>query len=208
MILGHHKNDLIENFIIRVSRGSGLQGLVSLGIKTIVNEVNLIRPLIYFDKKDLIYLAENVFNFFIKDPSNYNEKFLRVKIRKSLKVLEKEGLNTDKIILTIKNLKHTSDSIEFYVLKNMKKNSFLKPNKSQLLLNKKFFQQSSEVCFRSLSLAIKLIGQKHYSVRGKKIEKIITRIKSETSLKETLGGCLLERLNNTIILSKEKIQYR
>ena len=34
ILLGHHKNDLNENFFIRMTRGSGLKGLVSLNEKT------------------------------------------------------------------------------------------------------------------------------------------------------------------------------
>jgi tRNA(Ile)-lysidine synthase len=68
LIIGHHLNDLIENFFIRMIRGSGLKGLVSLEKKTTIDEINLIRPLLEFEKKHLQYIAIQVFNFFIKDP--------------------------------------------------------------------------------------------------------------------------------------------
>ena len=42
LIIGHHLDDLFENFFIRMIRGSGLKGLVSFGKKTIINEMNLI----------------------------------------------------------------------------------------------------------------------------------------------------------------------
>ena len=45
-------------------RGSGLKGLVSLEKKTTFNKVNLIRPLLNFNKKDLEYISNYVFNFF------------------------------------------------------------------------------------------------------------------------------------------------
>ena len=45
-------DDLIENFFLRMARGSGLKGLVSLGINTRIKNINLIRPLIKFDKKE------------------------------------------------------------------------------------------------------------------------------------------------------------
>ena len=34
LVLAHHENDLIENFFIRLFRGSGLKGLSSLNIKS------------------------------------------------------------------------------------------------------------------------------------------------------------------------------
>jgi tRNA(Ile)-lysidine synthase len=70
-------------------------------------------------------------------------------------------------------------------------------------LKKNFFSQSSEVVFRSLTEVIKIVGKKYYAVRGKKIDKIIDLVKSKSSFKVTLGGCLIKKVNRTVILSKE-----
>ena len=51
ILLGHHKDDLIENFFIRILRGSGLNGIVSFDQKTNQKNINLIRPLLEFSKK-------------------------------------------------------------------------------------------------------------------------------------------------------------
>ena len=57
--------------------------------------------------------------------------------------------------------------------------------------------------FRSFGEVIKVIGKKYYTVRGKKIDKIINLLESKSSFKVTLGGCLIKNVNGTIILSKE-----
>ena len=67
ILLGHHQDDYIENFFIRILRGSGLKGLVSLDKKNRINEINLLRPLLDFKKEDLIFLSNYVFNFYVKD---------------------------------------------------------------------------------------------------------------------------------------------
>ena len=87
ILIGHHIDDLYENFLLRLLRGSGLKGLTSFG-KTAEckkNSINIFRPLINVEKKDLIYLSRKVFNFFIEDPSNLNENFKRIRIRNLLK---------------------------------------------------------------------------------------------------------------------------
>ena len=53
ILLGHHKDDLYENFFIRILRGSGLKGLISLDTKSKYEKINLIRPLLKFSKKEL-----------------------------------------------------------------------------------------------------------------------------------------------------------
>ena len=203
ILLGHHIDDLFENFFIRILRGSGLNGLVSLDQKSKVAKINLLRPLLNFDKKDLIYISKYVFGSFVEDPSNKNDKFKRVRIRNFLKQLENEGLDRYKFLLTIKNLKFANESVNFYIKENLKKNtSFLKKKKS-IILKQDFFNNSREVIFRSFTEVIKMVGKKYYPVRGKKIDKIISEINSKASFKVTLGGCIIKKVNQTIILSKE-----
>ena len=72
------------------------------------------------------------------------------------------------------------------------------------MLNKDFFNQPEEVVFRSLTEIIKIIGKKYYPVRGKKIDNVVELIKNKSFLKTTLGNCILKKVNNTIIVSKER----
>ena len=72
-----------------------------------------------------------------------------------------------------------------------------------LFWKKIFFFQSEEVIFRSFVEVIKIVGKKYYPVRGKKIDKIIDLIKSKSSFKVTLGGCVIKKVNGTVIFSKE-----
>ena len=203
ILLGHHLDDLFENFFIRILRGSGLQGLISLDRETQKNQINLIRPLIKIDKKDLIYISNYIFGSYIKDPSNEDDKFKRVKIRNFLEQLSLEGLDRKKFFLTIKNLKLANENVKFYTKKNLDKNVTILQNKQKAILKEDFFSQSNEVVFRSLAEVIKLVGKKYYAVRGKKIDKIIHLIKSKSSFKVTLGDCIIKKVNQTLILSKE-----
>jgi tRNA(Ile)-lysidine synthase len=203
ILLGHHLDDLFENFFIRILRGSGLQGLISLDRETQKNQINLIRPLIKIDKKDLIYISNYIFGSYVKDPSNEDDKFKRVKIRNFLEQLSLEGLDRKKFFLTIKNLKLANENVKFYTKKNLDKNVTILQNKQKAILKEDFFSQSNEVVFRSLAEVIKLVGKKYYAVRGKKIDKIIHLIKSKSSFKVTLGDCIIKKVNQTLILSKE-----
>ena len=125
LLFGHHLNDLFENFLIRIVRGSGLNGLISFSKNTKYRDhnINILRPLLDIEKKDLIYISKTIFNFFVKDPSNINEIYKRTRIRKLLNLLEKEGLDIKKLKLTIDNLKDSDKSIKFYVDRNLLKNS-------------------------------------------------------------------------------------
>tara|TARA_B100000941_G_scaffold286866_1_gene261101 strand:+ start:582 stop:1610 length:1029 start_codon:yes stop_codon:yes gene_type:complete len=203
ILLGHHLDDLFENFFIRLLRGSGLKGLISLDKKTKFKNKNLLRPLLDFQKKDLIFLSKKVFNFYVKDPTNEDNSYKRIRIRKLMSELQKDGLDKQKFLKTINNLKNSNTLIKFYVKKNIEKNSFYISKINKLILNKKFFQQPYEVIFRSIIELITLIGGRFYPPRGKKIDKIIKDIHNNRHIKVTLGGSIIEKVNQTVILSKE-----
>ena len=203
ILLGHHLDDLFENFFLRILRGSGLNGLISLDKKTKKNEVNLIRPLINVDKKDLIYIRKKIFESYVEDPTNQDDKYKRVKVRNFLRQLGLEGLDRNKFFLTIKNLKIANENIKFYIKKNLDENVTFLQNKKNAILKESFFFQSDEVVFRSLIELIQTVGKKYYPVRGKKIDKIIKLINLKSSFKVTLGGCIIKKVNGTIILLKE-----
>ena len=205
LLLGHHLNDLFENFLIRMVRGSGLNGLISFGKNTKYKDknLNLLRPLLNLEKKDLLYLSNKVFSFFVKDPSNINEDYKRIRIRNLLHSLEKEGLDIKKLKLTINNLKDSDRSIKFYVNRNLDKNAVFLIKKNTYILNHYFFDQSHEIIFRSLTTIIQKLGKKYYPVRGQSINELIKGIGAKSFSKVTLGGCFIERVNETILISKE-----
>ena len=204
ILLGHHQDDLFENFFIRFLRGSGLKGLISLAQKNIIGGKNLVRPLINQEKKNLEFISKYVFNFFVEDPTNKDEKYQRTKVRKLMAELEKNGLNRKKFANTIRNLKYSNNVVNFYVNENLDKNSLFLDKNNKAILSKNFFHQSQEVIFRSFAEVIKLIGKKHYFVRGKKLDRVISNIYNEGFFKETLGGCIIKKANQTIIISKER----
>jgi len=207
LLLGHQIDDLYENFLIRLFRGSGLKGLTSFGKTSEYkkNGINILRPLINLEKKELIYLSNKVFNFFIKDPSNLNENFKRIRVRNLMENFKKEGFDKKKLKLTIKNLKDSNQSINFYVKKNITQNTKFFNKKNAFILNEFFFDQSHEVIFRSLSFLMKLISGKYYVARGKSINDLIEKIQlNRIKAKVTLGGCFIEKINKTILISREK----
>ena len=100
-------------------------------------------------------------------------------------------------------MKNSDTVIKYYVSKNLTENTFFSASKNEYLVNKDFFQQPYEVVFRSFSNIIKNMGKKYYPVRGKKLDNLINDIQNNKLLKVTLGGCIVEKYNDTVIIYKE-----
>ena len=70
------------------------------------------------------YISKKAFNFYVEDPTNLDETFQRIRVRKLINELEKNGLNKEKFLQTIRNLKYSDNVVNFYVNENLKKNTF------------------------------------------------------------------------------------
>ena len=208
LLLGHHIDDVYENFFIRLSRGSGLRGLISFYslYKQLHKDLVILRPLYQLKKKDLDYLASDIFNFSINDTSNTNMNFKRIRIRKLFNSLKKEGFDDKKFNLTLRNLSNSEVSINYYVNKNIKSNTC--KNKSNIyIINQDFFQEPLEIVFRSLSLILNQVSHSYYPPRGKNLQNLINLLRSKNFKKATLSGCIIEKINNSVKIYKEKGKF-
>ena len=200
---------MIENFFIRLLRGSGLKGLISFRkIKSKVkfdDTIFILRPLIDIPKKDLIYISKKTFNFNVNDPSNLDDKFLRVKVRKLISNLEQDGLRFNNFKLSLNNLSKSNLAIDYYVQKNINDNSsYLKATKT-IILKVDFLRQPDEIVFRSFSEVIQKVGKKDSFARGVKVENLIKYLRSTNNYsKKTLSGCIIQKLENSVVISQEK----
>ena len=61
-----------------------------------------------------------------------------------------------------------------------------------------------EVIFRSISVILKNLSKKDYPPRGKKMINLIRDLKNEKRFKATLGGSIIEKIHNSVSVSKEK----
>ena len=209
IITAHHLGDLIENFFIRLLRGSGLKGLISFSkIKSKVkfdDKIYILRPLIDIPKKDLEYISKNTFNFNVNDTSNFDDKYLRVKVRKLISNLEKDGLTFNKFKLSLNNLSKSNYAVDHFVKKNINDNSnYLKLTKA-IILNDDFLKQPDEIVFRSFSEVIQKVGKKDTPTRGAKVENLLKYFKSSNNYsKKTLSGCIIQKFKNSVIIYPEK----
>lgn len=102
LALAHHQDDQIENFFIRIIRGTSVDGLT--GIKKVqkVKKINIIRPFLDVNKNQIHEFCTQENIKFITDPTNLDNNFLRNKIRnKIIPVLEEADIRYSKNILNL-----------------------------------------------------------------------------------------------------------
>ena len=105
--LAHNKNDVVETFMINLSRGTGLNGLT--GIKPVNG--NLIRPLLFATREMIrAYAAENNITY-REDSSNNETKYLRNRVR-HLILPHFEILNSSAVVSINETIRKLSEAYD------------------------------------------------------------------------------------------------
>ena len=171
--IAHNLNDKTETVLIHILRGSGMNGLIGIKPK---RENKYIRPLIDITRDEIEkYCEDNKLNPCI-DKSNFENIYLRNKIRNQLIPYIKKEINPN-IIESINRLSELIESENEYIEKNVNKvyEEILIENSAKIILLdlKRFNIQEAVIKSRILMKSIKTLKGSTKGIEKKHIEDII-----------------------------------
>ncbi len=112
LAVAHNLEDQAETFWMRLSHGSGLDGLSSMADIRDVNGLKIIRPVMSFTRDALRLTCKDRDVEWIEDPSNHNKKYLRVKLREFEALLIEEGMTPDRVVKSIQKLDDAKQALQ------------------------------------------------------------------------------------------------
>lgn len=117
LLTAHHGDDLIETMLMRVVRGSSLDGYKGFSLISDRKNYKIIRPLIYYSKDQIRKYATTKNIEYREDKTNYDTKYTRNRFRMNLlPLLKKENPNIHlKFLKLSKILDESSNFINNYV---------------------------------------------------------------------------------------------
>lgn len=124
LVMAHHQEDQAETFLMRLARGSGLDGLTGMRDPDHIRgqasperpqgfDVMVRRPLLAVAKARLVATLEAYGARWVEDSSNEDERFERVRVRKALGVLGEVGLTAERIALSARRLRDAEFDFQF-----------------------------------------------------------------------------------------------
>jgi tRNA(Ile)-lysidine synthase len=117
LLLAHHGDDLVETILMRLTRGSTIDGYSGFNKISLRDKYSIYRPLVFYTKDEILeYLEEKHIDYRI-DKSNFDKKYTRNRYRLDiLPVLKKENKNIHKKYLTFsEELEESNNFIDKYV---------------------------------------------------------------------------------------------
>jgi len=167
----HNANDQAETILMRIMRGTGLEGLGGIPVE---REGKYIRPILFMKREEVEqYCKENNFNPHI-DATNLERIYSRNKVRLDILPYMKNNFNPN-IVETINRmallLQDDNEFIEGEVSKAYKDNCFEKEN--GIVISKNLFNIHSAIVTRVIRKALFKINKSNYDMEMKNIEDII-----------------------------------
>ena len=203
VFLGHTFDDQEENLLIRFLRGSGVDGLVSMERSVVRNEILWIRPLLRFRKEELRnYLRNNNYSW-IEDPSNHDDKYQRVKMRKLLHQLKSNNLITPNFVKTADHMLRAS-KLSKEIAKSNSKTLLSFNDIGQITFEiEKFSKLFEDTQYRILAGIISWFSGSFYKPRFSQLENMHNKILNVKMTGATLGGTVFKKKNGMVIVTRE-----
>lgn len=206
--VAHNANDQAETVLMRMMRGTGLEGLTGIKAK---REDGIIRPILCLNRYEIErYCEDNKLKPRI-DASNYERVYSRNKVRLDILPYMKENFNKD-IIETLNRmvllLQKDNEFIEEYSKKCY--DIYCSKKKQKILIKKEVFKEEFEsINTRVVKMAFKEVSNSQQNFEMKHIYKIIELANGETGKKIFLtNNIVCENIYGDIVLSLKQNDER
>jgi len=204
VLLGHTLDDNAETIIIKLIRGSGVDGLAGIEKNKNINGLNIFRPLINISRDDLRRYLQVKKVTWIDEPSNFDERFERIKVRNFLPSLSDIGLTSKKLVKLASHMSRAKEALNWHV-SNFARQHVQQTIWGDLSINfDEFIKIPREYQFRLLSSGLRWISGKVHKPRFQSLERLLNAITSRKLGKSmTLMGCIIKYDGNWIKLTRE-----
>ncbi|NBV05938.1 MAG: tRNA lysidine(34) synthetase TilS [Proteobacteria bacterium] len=208
LFLGHQLGDVAENFLIRLFRGSGLDGLSTIAEVLEVSKIKLVRPLLDFDKSDLEkFLHAKKIKWF-EDETNSDEKFLRNKIRNFFATFEEKNLLHKRIKNATDEIAKMRDLFDSLMLVEAAEILEFKQDEYFLIDHKKLQKLDEKFALKILALVTMEVSKKKYKPRLKDLKIFYEYLLKNSKIKpRNFYGCeIMQYGKKSLIVRSQKLR--
>ena len=185
LFVGHHSDDNLETYLLRKLAGSNFEGLRCMQQKVIIENIQILRPLLLFNKKNILEYNKNKNIYYIEDPSNKNVKYTRIAVREFLIDKKKFNQQIKNEFNVIQAYFPTYKKMIFNIFNKLSVNVF----KNKILINGKFFDRYDlEIQIKIIEIIYKFLKPHKINLRYQKILHFMELLNNRKILSSNLGG--------------------
>lgn len=215
LLVGHHLEDQAETFMLRLDRGSGVDGLAAMPAVVETPWLRILRPFLNRSRDDLEELLTAEHQEWIDDPSNDDGAFARVRARRALTALDagrEAGARLGRRLAdTTRRLGHARVALERETSRLLAATVAIYPTGYAVADMDAIAAAPTDIGRRALSRIVTAIGGRAYAPRRERLERMHARVvEGRLGRGATLAGCLLTpgRAGVTVLREPQAIRER
>jgi len=198
--LGHTQDDLAETFLMRLSRGAGLDGLSAMAARRQVKGVTLHRPMLSIPRLALRDVLTKRAIPWADDPSNDDPAYDRTLARRALSVLAPLGITSPGLANVAQNLREARDALGQVAVRLA--SDIVSFDAGDILMTRAaLLEQPSELQRRLVQGALQWVGNDGYPPRGPALMRALNAVQAGEAC--TLHGCRLLIRNTYLRITRE-----
>ena len=193
LFLAHTLDDQAETFLMRLGRGSGVDGLSGMRVCAPFPlpgfEVMLYRPLLAVGRAELRAFLVRSGVPWLEDPMNADPRFARTRIRALLPALEAAGVPAARVALAARHLGRARDALEHETARFLAAHVHFDPEGFATLDGTGLLGTQPEIGLRALSAVLMRVSGRGYRPRFERLERLLAGLLEGETGARTLHGC-------------------
>ncbi len=206
LLTAHHREDQAETLLLRLARGSGLDGLAGMAAVVERGWCRVLRPFLAVPRDRLAATLRASGQDWLDDPSNRNPAFARTRLRGAAVTLAAEGLSPARLAATARSLARARAALESDVAAALARTAWLHPAGFAWLDAAGLAAVPCEIGLRALGAVLAAVGGADHPPRFAAIERLYGALRSGGAMLgagRTLGGCRVLPRRGRILVCRE-----
>ncbi len=205
--VAHHMDDQAETLLMRLARGSGIDGLSAMPPRRPIepgSPIDLVRPLLDIPKSRLAATLRAAGVPWLDDPSNALDHFERVRLRKASAALAAAGLTASSLALSARRLDRARSALN-HLAGELERTAVCYHDGAYASIDVRAFTTTDdEMRLRLLQRAMARIGGRQAPPPMARLEQLLARISmAQGCLSATLAGCQIKASPSGLLIFRE-----
>ncbi len=186
--MGHTEDDQVETLLMRLARGSGVDGLAAMAERTRRDDITILRPLLGVSRDNLRAWLKAEQIDWCDDPSNDDPRFDRVRARQMIPQLQTLGLTRKRLLQTVAHMRAGQASLQRAAQQFAK--THVRQDAGDLIFDAAALDlEGGDTPSRVMAAAFGWVGNRGYRPRFEQLCNVVER--AAQGVTSTLGGCIL-----------------
>jgi len=202
--LGHTLDDQAETVLLRLARGSGVDGLGAMRSRRHANGVDWLRPMLALSRRELRDHLRARGVGWAEDPTNDDIHYDRVKARRALALLAPLGVTAGGLARTADRLQAAGQALGVMSRRAAMAHVSITRSGDVRIASPLFAEEPAEVIRRIVAHALSWVASAEYGPRGE----ALTRLLACGDADATLHGCRVRRSRGALLILREYAAVR